>query len=223
MMDNPSLPQRTETPTINEFVLRLPLQERKLFDNFVAYGSRSLVDIQRYIIEGYEIQYSLKEIGDWKQSSDNSSGAVAQINLTTSQYRGINEISELEYQVGKLHEQLGFLQKIIDTHCNLVDPQDAEAILQRDMALQELQNQGAPPLQYCFDTTPKLINELNKLVSNLNKMKFIENRAELILTGADHVLQVMETSAKKLPQGEEIVKALVASAWASVKASVNKQ
>ena len=213
----------TEIPTLRMFVLQLPLEQRKLFDNFVSFGSRSLLDIQQYIVEAYEIEYSLNDIAEWKQGEGNTSATVTQVNLVTNEAQGLNEKAELEYQVLQLHKQLAYLQRIINAHCNLVDPQDAEAILQRDMELAELHNQGAPSLANAFEIAPRLLNELNKLTVNLNKLKFIDDRNELMLAGADFVLKVIETAAKKLPQGREIVESLTTASWAELRDHLKKQ
>ena len=204
--------------TLSQFVANLPVPLKQELLDFVSYQARALVDIQHYFFEKYELECSLDEVAQWSQEELPTDVAVSQINLETSRYKGINEISELEYQLAKLHDRIEHVLSVI---------QQYEGIELTDANLEEqkrresnLKATGGMNLAAAYKVYPGLIREQNNLIAQLNKVRFISNRTELILYGADYVIRYLESEARKLPQGEEIVNNLCRGAWASVSQEV---
>lgn len=209
-----------------EFVAGLPDNRRTQLIDFTLCGAPSLMDIQRYLLENYDTNYPLAEVAAWKQTGIAPNVQVSQINLSTGQFDGIDEVAALEFSLAKIYEQINYLTtqiELLKIEDSAIEELSEEEFKKRIKLLERRKKMKQVDLPTAYRLLPNLLKEQSSLVAKLNALKFINDREELLLSGADLTIRFMETHAKKLKNGGEITLSLCKAAWANAKKEVGHQ
>lgn len=162
------------------------------FNDFCRHN-RNNTDIHRYLVDlGYDVHIS--SVHRWRHANFPIGDKAKALNALAINYRGIDVYDSLEFALGIAFEQLNRMQGQLELFAAVKSRfENGEDVSDAELQLLKSGQSGFLMM------VPTLLRELRSIATNINDYKFIRDKRELEMAGAEAVVQEILIVFKDLP------------------------
>lgn len=167
-------------------------EQRQEFNDFCRHN-RNNTDIHRYLVDlGYDV--SVSAVHRWRHANFPIGDKAKALNEIAINYRGIDVQDSLEFALGIAFEQLNRMQGLLNQFAEIkVKVENEEEVSEAELQLLKSGQSGFLMM------VPTLLRELRSIAANINDYKFIRDKRELEMSGAEAVVQELLIVFKDMP------------------------
>jgi|GEM_PF-2481571 len=167
-------------------------ERQQEFNDFCRHN-RNNTDIHRYLVDlGCDV--SISAVHRWRHANFPIGEKAKALNALAINYRGIDVYDSLEFALGIAFEQLNRLQDLLNQFAVIkVRVENQEDVSEAELQLLKSGQSGFLMM------VPTLLRELRSIAGNINEYKFIRDKRELEMAGAEAVVQELLIVFKDLP------------------------
>lgn len=188
----PKRQQKNPQSKVDAICADMNNEQQQEFNDFCRHN-RNNTDIHRYLVDlGYDVHIS--SVHRWRNANFPIGDKAKALNALAINYRGIDVYDSLEFALGIAFEQLNRMQDLLNQFAAIKARFDNHESVS-DEELQVLKSGQSGFLMM----VPTLLRELRSIAANINDYKFIRDRRELEMAGAEAVVQELLIVFKDLP------------------------
>ena len=167
-------------------------EQQQEFNDFCRHN-RNNTDIHRYLVDmGHDV--SVSAVHRWRHANFPIGEKAKALNALAINYRGIDVYDSLEFALGIAFEQLNRMQELLNQFAEIKARFDKhEAVSDEELQLLKSGQSGFLMM------VPTLLRELRSIAANINDYKFIRDKRELEMAGAEAVVQELLIVFKDMP------------------------
>ena len=167
-------------------------EQQQEFNDYCRHN-RNNTDIHGYLVDmGYDV--SVSAVHRWRHANFPIGDKAKALNALAINYRGIDVYDSLEFALGIAFEQLNRMQALLNQFAAVKSRvENGEAVSDEELQLLKSGQSGFLMM------VPTLLRELRSIAANINDYKFIRDKRELEMSGAEAVVQELLIVFKDLP------------------------
>ncbi len=167
-------------------------EQQQEFNDFCRHN-RNNTDIHKYLVDmGYDV--SISAVDRWRTANFPIGEKAKALNALAINYRGIDVYDSLEFALGIAFEQLNRLQDLLNQFAEIKAKfENGEDVSEAELQLLKSGQSGFLMM------VPTLLRELRSIAANINDYKFIRDKRELEMAGAEAVVQELLIVFKDMP------------------------